>query len=118
MQGRTPSPTHVFEAVMVTRKPPDTITNTVEYRMTRRALQKRFIRKKPCTREKMALENAARMIVRSQFAAVDPSITPDMLCKLSAAARHAHALLVEMTADRRKPSATPPLRDLRVSASA
>jgi hypothetical protein len=69
------------------------IINSVEYRVTRRALQRRFVRKKPNMRERLALDNAARTWVRAQWASTDSSISPDELCKVNAAARRAHDLL-------------------------
>jgi hypothetical protein len=72
------------------------IVNSVEYRVTRRALQRRFVRKKPNMRERLALDNAARTWVRAQWASTDSSISPDELCKVNAAAKRAHELLCDI----------------------
>jgi hypothetical protein len=75
------------------------IVNSVEYRVTRRALQRRFVPKKPNMRERLALDNAARTWVRAQWASTDSSLSPDELCKVNAAARRAHALLVDIASE-------------------
>jgi hypothetical protein len=74
----------------------EAIVNSVEYRVTRRALQRRFVRKKPNMRERLALDNAARTWVRAQWASTDSNISPDELCKVNAAARRAHELLCDI----------------------
>ena len=74
---------------------------TREYRHTRQALVHKYIRRKPTVREARALNTAALLVVRAEFAATDPSVTPDMLTKLVAAARRAHAFLAEVAAERR-----------------
>lgn len=85
-----------------------------EYRLTRRDLVRKYIGQKPTVREAVALRNAALYVVRAERAVLDPDVTPDMLCKLNAATRHAHAFLVTVAAERRKPASrvTPPLHEL------
>src|SRR6516165_7416549 len=58
-------------------------------RMTRLSLVRALIGRKPRVREAQALDTTARLLVRCHLAAADPFVTPDMLCKLNAAAKHA-----------------------------
>jgi len=92
---------------------PAAAITTREYRLTRRALVRRFVGRKPTLREARALDQCALLLTRAAFAAVDPEASPDMLVKLYAAARHAHALLVEIASERAPAvPAPPPLAEL------
>ena len=71
-----------------------------------------FVHRKPTIRESHALDCAALYAERARLAATDPSMTPDMLCKLAAAARYARDLLAAVAAERaprRAPADTPAL---------
>jgi hypothetical protein len=76
------------------------LASTVEYRMCRAALVRELIRAKPTVRERGALDTAALLLTRAQFAATDPSVSPDMLCKIAAAARRAQELLEAIAEER------------------
>jgi hypothetical protein len=76
------------------------IDQTTEYRLTRLYLVRRYIGRKPLTREAQALDTAARLLVRCHLSAADPSVTPDMLCKLNAASKHAMDVLRLTAAER------------------
>jgi hypothetical protein len=77
-----------------------------EYEHLRRSLVRRYIARKPTVREKAAVEHTARCMVRAYHASVDHSVTPDMLCKLNAAARHALESLKQIAAERPRPAAS------------
>jgi hypothetical protein len=71
-----------------------------EYQHVRRALVHRYIGRKPTVREAFALDNAARLIVRSHLASIDASVTADELSKLQCAARRAHEFLAQLSRER------------------
>jgi hypothetical protein len=81
---------------------PAAVVESREYRRTRQALIHKFIARKPSTREARAVNTAALLVCRAEAAATDPNASPDMLAKLNAAARHAHRLLVEIAAERKR----------------
>jgi hypothetical protein len=93
-------------------KSPAAAVRTREYRLTRRALVRKFIGQKPTLREARALDQCALLLTRAAFGAVDPECSADMLVKLNAAARHAHRLLKEIAAERAPAVPAPPLREL------
>jgi hypothetical protein len=69
------------------------LEDTPAYRMTRLSLVRAYIGRKPRVREAQALDTTARLMVRCHLAAADPSVTPDALCKMNAASKHALELL-------------------------
>jgi hypothetical protein len=83
------------------------IETTREYQHFRRSLVHRFVGKKPTVRERVALDNVARLMTRAHFASADPASSPDMLCKLAAAAEHALQALKHVCAERPRPRRNP-----------
>jgi hypothetical protein len=78
------------------------IASTPQYKAERRRLQRLYVRAKPTVLEATALDTCAALAARVELAANDPSTTPDAMCKVMAAQRHALALLQEVTKGRRK----------------
>jgi hypothetical protein len=80
---------------------------SVEYKHVRRSLVHRYVAKKPTVRERVALDNCARLLTRCHFASGDPSVSPDMLSKLNSSARHALEALKLVAAERVRPRRNP-----------
>jgi hypothetical protein len=85
-----------------------------EYQHLRRSLVRRFIAKKPTVRERVALDHAARCMVRAHIASADFSTTADMQAKLDSAARNALEQLKLVCAERPRPRRVNNLRMLGV----
>jgi hypothetical protein len=85
------------------RNPLAGLETTPQYRHVRLSLVRRFIGRKPTTREAFALDTATRSLVRAHLASADYAVSPDMLCKLNAAARHALDALKLVCAERPRP---------------
>jgi hypothetical protein len=79
------------------------IPDTPQYRMVRTALVRRYVRRKPTTREASALNTAALLLVKAEAATTDPGISADALVKYNAAARRAVAMLADIAMERTPP---------------
>jgi hypothetical protein len=77
------------------------LLSTPEYRLTRASLVRKYIARKPLILERTALNTAALLAVRAQFASVDPNVSPDELVKIIAASRRALDNLAEITRGKR-----------------
>jgi hypothetical protein len=82
---------------------PATPAQEARFWQLRRALQARYIRRKPTIRERAALDAAALILTRQEFTAKDASTSPDQIAKLTAASHRAQRALIEVAAERRKP---------------
>jgi hypothetical protein len=80
------------------------LEQTPQYRHVRLSLVRRFIGRKPTTREAFALDTCTRLLVRAHLASADPAVSPDMLSKLNAAARNALEALKLVAAERPRQS--------------
>jgi hypothetical protein len=84
----------------VSLNPLSHLATTVEYRTCRAALVRELIHAKPTTRERGALDTAALLLTRAQFAATDLTVSADALVKINAAARRAQELLEAIAEER------------------
>jgi hypothetical protein len=84
---------------------PSTPAQQARFWQLRRALQARYLRRKPTIRERAALDAAALILTRQEFAAKDPKATADIIAKLTAASHRAQDALVRVAAER-NPSRT------------
>src|SRR5262249_18553144 len=80
--------------------PLSAIPRTTQYRLTRAALIRKYVGRRPTTRESIAADIAALLSCRAFFAATDPSVTPDQLVKVVAASKRAETHLRIVAAER------------------
>jgi hypothetical protein len=78
------------------------IVSSQSYRIVRRALVREYIGCKPTIRESHALDNTALALERARLAQRDPATTPDMQCKLAAAANHWREHLAALANERKE----------------
>jgi hypothetical protein len=86
-----------------------------EYRRERRSLVRKFVGRKPTTRERDALDHAARCAVKAHRGSADFATTPDMQNKLNAAHRDALLALKLVCAERPRPRRVNDVRMLGVN---
>jgi hypothetical protein len=76
------------------------LTSSLEYRMNRRALVRKYVHKKPSVVERALLDTAALFQTRAQLAALDPTISEDGMVKIIAASRRALEHLQAIASER------------------
>jgi len=76
-------------------------------RQLRRAYQK-HLRCKPTTLLVAAMDHAARLVAKAEFAVLDPSVTDEDLVRLTNIASRAERKALDLIAERRKQERSPP----------
>jgi hypothetical protein len=82
---------------------PATPAQEARFWQLRRALQARYIRRKPTVLERTALDAAALAITRQEFELLDASASADIRSKNAAASQRAMTALIKVAAERGVP---------------